>query len=349
MDRLRNSILIVDDDDTSIASLKQILSSEYNVHIALSGQKAVEMAEMYLPDVILLDILMPDMDGYEVFSSLKSSKKTKKIPVIFFTALGAVEHEEKALILGAADYITKPFSQTVVKHRIRNQIKLLDRVHELENTSKHSAIIVKEIEYRGTANPAAGNENLKAVALPVSSARISEDDNLKNKLQVIFAKNNQTLYSEITGAIAANDIKLAHRLVHSLKGNAGQIGETSLQNAAEAVESMLKSGVTAGLDNSMNCLESELMLVLKKLKSLPDPQELQENRLVLSPEQVLTLFEKLEPMLKSGNTKCMRFLDDIRAAPGAEELAMQIERIEFRAASQTLELLKNKWRLEYYG
>lgn len=114
----------------NLVTLTHILSPEYTVYTANNGRYAVTLAKENLPDVILLDILMPDMDGYEVLSLLKSDEATEEIPVIFVTGLGNNEDEERGLNLGAADYITKPFNPAIVKLRVRNLIKMLNLIEE---------------------------------------------------------------------------------------------------------------------------------------------------------------------------------------------------------------------------
>ena len=127
----KNSVLIVDDESTNISALKMILSPEYTIYASSDGQDAVETAEEFLPDVILLDVLMPDMDGYDVIIVLKGSNRTRDIPVIFITGLDNSVAEEKGLALGAADYIPKPFSPAIVKLRVRNQVNLVNHVRTL--------------------------------------------------------------------------------------------------------------------------------------------------------------------------------------------------------------------------
>lgn len=119
------TILIVDDSTDSIALLNSILKATYRIKIALSGAKALEIAsESDAPDLILLDIMMPGMDGYETCRRLKENPKTIEIPVIFLTAKTEELDEEKGLELGAEDYITKPPSPSIVKARIRAQLRL---------------------------------------------------------------------------------------------------------------------------------------------------------------------------------------------------------------------------------
>jgi len=119
----KNSVLIVDDEAANITALTNILSQEYNVYAAKNGPSAIKVAREILPDVILLDILMPEMDGYEVISVLKGLEETRSIPVIFITGLGGDTAEEKGLLSGASDYITKPFHPSIVKLRLQNQIQ----------------------------------------------------------------------------------------------------------------------------------------------------------------------------------------------------------------------------------
>lgn len=126
-------ILIVDDTPTNIQVLAENLINDYRVKVAASGETALEtIALQGAPDLILLDVMMPDMDGYEVCRRLKEDPQTSAIPVIFVTALNGGEDEERGLNLGALDYITKPFYLPVVKARIRNHIRLKQMTDMLE-------------------------------------------------------------------------------------------------------------------------------------------------------------------------------------------------------------------------
>jgi len=128
MTKTKHSVLVVDDESSNILALTHILGPEYTVYAAKNGRNAIEAAETHLPDVILLDILMPEMDGYAVLSALKNSEKTQNIPVIFVTGLSGADDEQKGLALGASDYITKPFSPAIVKLRVRNQIQIVNQI-----------------------------------------------------------------------------------------------------------------------------------------------------------------------------------------------------------------------------
>jgi len=136
MDEIKtNSILIVDDEKANLMVLTHLLSREYVIYTAKDGQDAIGKAGKLLPDLILLDIVMPGMDGYEVLATLKNSEETRHIPVIFITGLDSGEDEEKGLILKAADYISKPFRAAIVKLRIRNQIQIVNQMRTIERLS----------------------------------------------------------------------------------------------------------------------------------------------------------------------------------------------------------------------
>ena len=131
----KNSVLIVDDERSNIIALTRILNRDYTIYAAKNGSDAIEVANAYLPDVILLDILMPEMDGYEVFTALKDSDRTQHIPVIFITGLNGAEDEEKGLLWGAADYINKPFRTATVQLRVRCQIQILNYIRTIKQLS----------------------------------------------------------------------------------------------------------------------------------------------------------------------------------------------------------------------
>ena len=121
----RDRILIVDDTPENILLLAETLKQTYQVQVANNGPRSIAIAQREpQPDLILLDVMMPEMDGYEVCRLLKADPITAKIPIIFVTALTSSGDEEKGLDLGAVDYVTKPFNPTLVMARVRNQLEL---------------------------------------------------------------------------------------------------------------------------------------------------------------------------------------------------------------------------------
>lgn len=132
MNEEQQSILIVDDEPNNLAILSNDLSSSCRVLVAKSGEQALKRAFENEVDLILLDVMMPGLDGYEVCRRLKEDEATRDIPVIFLTARGEVKDETFGLALGAVDYIKKPFSLPIVRARVKNHLKLKQTTDTLE-------------------------------------------------------------------------------------------------------------------------------------------------------------------------------------------------------------------------
>lgn len=145
-----NTILIVDDSRENIVILSGILKEIANIVFSTFGEDALQKAQDILPSIILLDIAMPGMDGYEVLKRLKLNLKTRDIPVIFVTGIPDTENEERALNLGAVDYITKPYAPSVVKARVQIQLDLHKLNYELRmayEKLKEANRLKEDIEY----------------------------------------------------------------------------------------------------------------------------------------------------------------------------------------------------------
>ncbi len=120
----RPVVLVVDDTPLNLTLLTRILEKDYTVRPASSGQDALDSAFANPPDLVLLDIMMPEMDGFEVCERLKDDPATTHIPVIFITAKNEVEDEERGFSLGAADFIHKPISPPIVASRVKTHLKI---------------------------------------------------------------------------------------------------------------------------------------------------------------------------------------------------------------------------------
>ena len=139
MSEEKNSILIVDDNDINVAILEDILKHDYEVHTGVDGVEAIEKAKDILPDVILLDVILRKLGGFEVIEVLKADPETSEIPIIFITALSDVENERKGLLLGADDYIQKPFDPVTVKLRVDIQMRIVSHLRTINLLSDEIA------------------------------------------------------------------------------------------------------------------------------------------------------------------------------------------------------------------
>ncbi|MCL2029442.1 MAG: response regulator [Deltaproteobacteria bacterium] len=246
-------------------------------------------------DLIFMDVFMPVMDGLEAASKINALGIGT--PIVAVTANVMAGELEKYRKSGLPDCLGKPFT-----------------AQELWR------ILLKYL-------------------VPVKSRAVDERardaDALRKRLQINFIKSNQAKYMEILEAIESGDLKLAHRLAHTLKGNAGLIGEIGLQNAAQEVETLLRNGAVPIPQGALSLLEAELASSLDDLRPLlgeagpgPGPPP--------GAGEVMALFEKLEPMLENLNPRCVDLIDDLRAVPGTEELARQMENYDFEDAARTL-------------
>ncbi len=129
----RHKVLIIDDEPTNIKILAEALRTEYATLFATNGERGLKLAVEQTPDLILLDVMMPGMDGYTVCRALKADNRTRNIPVIFITARCQLEDELQGLSLGAVDYITKPFQAPIVKARVRTHLDLKRKYDLLES------------------------------------------------------------------------------------------------------------------------------------------------------------------------------------------------------------------------
>ncbi len=171
LDWPRETILIVDDTPANLRLLFQILVEQgYKVRVAVSGDRALETVQVNVPDLILLDIMMPDMDGYEVCRRLKADEKTRDIPIIFISALSTTENKIKAFTTGGVDYVTKPFQAEEVLARVRTHLTLRQLQQQLQQMNVKLLTANNSLKIR--------NKELDAFAHTVSHE-------LKNPLHVI--------------------------------------------------------------------------------------------------------------------------------------------------------------------
>ncbi len=172
-------ILIVDDTLPNLRLLADMLSSHhYKVRGASSGKMALKAARLSPPDLILLDIMMPEMDGYEVCRQLKEGDNTRDIPIIFISAINETMDKVKAFALGGVDYITKPFQLEEVLARVRTHLSIQQLQRQLQEKNAELAEANQQLE-QVNIDLAASNEELDAFSHTVAH-------NLKNPLNVIF-------------------------------------------------------------------------------------------------------------------------------------------------------------------
>ncbi len=176
----QHRILVVDDTKENIEALFALLQDEYIIVAAKSGENALKKTHKTKPDLILLDIMMPGMDGYEVCRRLKADKETEGIPIIFVSALSEAMDEAKAFELGAVDYITKPFIPSIIKARVRTHLSLKEYQTHLKEMVRERTLQLEEAK------------------LEAQSANIAKSDFLMNM--------SHELRTPLNGIMAASSI-----------------------------------------------------------------------------------------------------------------------------------------------
>jgi len=296
-------VLICDDN-----LMNQQVMSEHLANVGLksvvteNGEEAVnkvrEQMENNEPpfDLILMDIYMPVMDGIEAAKQIKASGCIS--PIVAVTANVMTGELERYKGYGMFDSLGKPFTSQELWRLLLKYLKPVEWNEENKETGDF-------------------------------------ENELREKLFVNFVRRNQTIYREISEAITANNFKLAHRLTHSLKGNAGQIGKTKLAEVARSVELLLKEKHIPPVE-MMSLLELNLLSVLEELKPVLKDVEVNAAPPDLNKEEAAALFSKLEPLLIGKNIESLELIAELKRIPGTEELVRQIDDYDFSAALKAL-------------
>jgi len=258
-------------------------------------------------DLIFMDMHMPVMDGLEATSKINALGL--KIPIIAMTANIMSSDKEQYELGGMSGYVGKPFTS---QELWRCLLKFFEPVAwQNEDDSKNE----------------------------------ESDNKLKQMLIDRFVEGNTNRISEIKSALSAHDLKLAHRLVHTLKSNAAQLGKHELTKAAEELEFSIKDGESYIKDYQMIAVEKLLTETLEELTPLVS-QKYDEDETVGSGEfdleETLKMFDELEPMLYDGDPDSLAYIDRLRAVPGSGELISQIDNFDFKIAGESLKKLKSE-------
>jgi len=254
-------------------------------------------------DLILMDIHMPVMDGID--ATIKILEMDENLPIVAMTANIMPDDVELYKKTGMRECIGKPFTSHDLWRCLTTYLEPVDWKEEDE-----------------AANEKSNNE-------------------LHDKLIVKFVDKNQGIINDIASAINTGDIQLAYLIAHTLKGNAGQLQKTPLQQAAEEVERCLKGGENRTTPEQFKTLENELNIVLKEFKARIDELSapVQEKEM-LDKASAIKLMDELEPLLEESNTDCMSYIDKLQRIPGSEKLIKQIEDFDFIPALESLAELK---------
>lgn len=245
------SVLIIDDEIINLQIISDILRSEVDIIMAKSGEQGVRKALELSPDLILLDVMMPDMDGFETMEKLSQDSRTCDIPVIFITALDDIKNEEKGLLLGASDYIQKPIHPSIIKARVALHLKLINQHRILERLS--------------TIDPLTSLANRRKYEETIRSEwKLMEEINETLSLAVIDIDNFKQ-YNDFYGHAAGDKVlqKVAAILANNFKHNSNLVAR---YGGEEFVAIMPRTSKKEALQRLNKCISEvqEMAITCKK-------------------------------------------------------------------------------------
>jgi len=301
------NVLVCEDNEMNQLVITEHLSRVgLNPVVAANGLEGVEIAREKQFDLILMDIHMPVMDGLDASEKIREFDQTT--PIVAMTANIMVNDKKIYAERGMVDCIGKPFtSQELWSCLMRYFEPIIDESAAKQKTDNYSA----------------------------------ENEGLLRTLKLTFAKENQNKAREIATLVENGEIKVAHRLAHTLRGTAALIGKTKLHDVATEVEYLLKNGENNLAETHIQMLDDELQKVLAELAPLLEAEALQsETKIMPNSKEMSELFERLEPLLRTRNPSVHSMLDELRVLPDMEDLVRQVENYDFKLALATLQQLQ---------
>ena len=270
-------ILIVDDTPVNIRILMEALRGEYTIIVATNGERALKLAGGDAPpDLILLDVIMPDMSGYEVCAALKQNPRTAGIPIIFSTGLSEESDKQKGFDLGASDYILKPYSSAVVRARVRNHLELkayranLDPVVLDQNYDLAKPMAA--IEVPGLMGQWLELNEYRGVSLLFDEAdMLDRFDNDYEFIQTILEESLHDLplqLEHLRELFKSGDSSSIHHHTHTMKGMAANISTPALSEICFMIENAAKGGALNVAWEMFPELERTILLTMEAIRSV---------------------------------------------------------------------------------
>jgi len=330
-DNEMNQIVIT--DHLARVGIKAVIAENGKVGVEAVAAKMAKGEKPF--DLIFMDVHMPVMDGLEAVKKLAEIGNT--IPIVALTANIMTTDREAYKAHGMNEYLSKPFATQDLWNCLLNYIKPVKR-----EEAKAIAETQTAPQTTQTAAPAAQVAQAAPKAAPAES---EEDARLRMRLISNFLKDNKTKDEEIKSALATGDIKLAHRLAHTLKGVAGLVAQPGLQSASYVIENALNSNDTDTASKGLGKLSEELKKALAELTAISDSAQKQETvntepAVKLDKFEALELIDKLRTLLENGDSDCMNLIDGLRSIPESKKLIEQVEDYDFEPALETLEGIK---------
>jgi DNA-binding response OmpR family regulator len=353
----RQTILVIDDEKANLKILSELFKSKVNIILAKNGTQGIEKIIKFKPDLILLDIIMPGMSGFEVIMQLKKNEEISAIPVIFITGLTDVVDESQGLALGACDYIQKPFHTDIVRARVNLHLKLAEQRLQLEQLANVDSLTCVPVEEGGNLD----NTVLLRADIPQiiqdQLSLIKQVKGIKYDLALGNLKGNVEFYLGLVNDFVngqegkevleqlygKGDWETLHRIIHSLKSNAAYIGAFELSTLCDELEYPLLEG--APNKALFDIIVKELDILLEVIASIVNTTQT-ELEVSFSVESLLSDLDKIRPLLKTSDFSVEKYLSRIQTMRNNSEYLFVINKIielvnniEYEEASEYAEKL----------
>ncbi len=305
------NVLIVDDTETNVDILVDALGEDYEISVATDGKSALEVVESDPPDLILLDIMMPDMDGYEVCAQLKENNATKNIPVIFLTVMSEDTDETKGLELGAVDYITKPINIPIVKARVKTHLNLQKKTEQLRQKDLQ---LIEMDRIAGIGTLAAGIAH--EINNPLSFVKSS----------IWFLKKSA---DKMVGALQYWDDKpVSEPLMNAYKDHLSQMNIEHIKNSLNTKYVSIQSGI------------ERIMKIVNNLKRF--------SRVDMETSGKVDINQSVEDaveILCTPDTEGMEFIKELREIPVMECSPNEINQCLLHALKNAVDAVDNNGKI----
>ena len=340
-------VLLVEDNEINQEVAGELLKDVgIEVTLAENGREAVEKVGQRRFDGVLMDIQMPEMDGYEATRVIRQKPEFARLPIVAMTANAMAGDREKAIEAGMNDHVAKPIDPeqlyAAIKRWFRSSAAAPPSIASPPAT--HAQPAAQPVDLPGS---------LDGIDIPTGLKRVAGNRKLYRSLLLKFSKSQSDVVKKIRGALAADDRETAHRLAHTVKGVAGNVGASDLFEAAVAVDSAFKDEDRAAVESGLPRLEEELRRVLTSIGTIAGsdagPSSHTPCDIVIDAAELTPHFERLAELLSNDDAAALQELEQLLpkikgtdAEEGGRRLSGCIAAYDFETALEELKKLRGR-------
>ena len=352
-----HEILIVDDEPLNIKFLTAVISAitkqtglNINVTSASNGEEALKISREARPDIVLLDVMMPGMDGYEVCEALKADQETADIKIIFATAMGREQERSRGMEMGAVDYIVKPFDPDKV---INILVPWIDRNAVISEATETVPDLTPDMDFP---------DDMPGIDIKDGLMRVQGNAKLLKQLLIEFRKSRVNAVAELRDALLVGDDDKLASLAHGLKGVAGNIGATELHKASAEMESAVREGRATEFAALCEILVQKISQILDTLNQLaqaapPDVSSTEDDGdQSVDPQKARPILEDLRGRLEENDMGADELIEPIKAlltgnkyARNVAQLGVSVDSLDFAGALTILDAIAETMNTETQG